>query len=429
MNTLPGDLAGWLAYIAEQHPKKIELGLARMRRVADAMSLSAFTCPLVTVAGTNGKGSSVAMLESIYHAAGLRVAAYTSPHLTVFNERIRLDRQFCSDQQLIDAFESIEVARQEAAVGLTYFEYATLAAAHIFQRQQPDVVMLEVGLGGRLDATNLFAADVALITQVGLDHMDWLGTDREQIGAEKAGIIHSRSNAVIADPHPPRSVVQAASERAQDGYLLGQHFGYRQVDDSHWQWWGPDCEVDALPLPQMPGIAQLDNASGVLMCVQCLQHRLPLDAQVIRQGIAASRIRGRFEVHAGPPLQILDVAHNADSAALLSDNLARLPVTGSTRAVLGMLSDKDISATVQPMLDQVDEWFVAGLDVPRGASAEQLASSIRTLHAGASIRLCDGVEQAWQQASRLSGEHDRMIAFGSFHTVGAIIELFFPGDQ
>jgi dihydrofolate synthase/folylpolyglutamate synthase len=416
MNKFP-NLSDWLQFISEQHHKEMELGLDRVHKVASQLGIHGFNCPVITVAGTNGKGSSIAMLESIYSEAGYTTGAYTSPHLTVFNERIRIGGQFCSDEALCAAFQRIEDNRNE--IPLTYFEFATLAAFIIFSDAPLDVVLLEVGLGGRLDAVNIFAPDVALITRIGVDHADWLGDNREDIGREKAGIIHPSSLAVIADPEPPASLVSVAEQTAQSSYQLNVDY-FHTTDENVWSWNYVDSSISDLPLPPMAGSAQLDNAAGVLMAVHSLQHKLSVSRDAIRQGLAATELAGRFQVIAGDPVVVLDVAHNEDSAALLAENLARQPVQGRTLAVFGMLGDKDIGAIIPGLSDCIDAWYVGGLDAARGASAEDLARSLEASHVQ-NVSQFSRIEAAWEAAKAVAGKGDRIVVFGSFHTVGAII--------
>lgn len=416
--SMPDSLSGWLEYIGSQHPSDMELGLGRIKQVADTLGLQEFNCPVITVAGTNGKGSSVAMLESVYTAAGYRTAAYTSPHLTVFNERIRIGKRFCSDQALCDAFEQVDASRRD--IPLTYFEFATLAGLIIFAASKPDVVILEVGLGGRLDAVNILAPDVALITSVGIDHADWLGDDREQIGREKAGIIHPTSIAVIADPDPPASVIDAANRTAIARYRLNQEFRH-EISDTVWNWLHGQMVIQDLPCPPGAGRAQYDNAAGVLMVLSALQSRLPLDDQLIRTGLSQVELAGRFQVIAGEPMVILDVAHNEDSVALLAENLDGQICTGRTLAVCGMLADKEIGKTTGKLMQLVDAWYVGGLDAARTAQASDIALILQ--QTGASdIKDFERIESAWQAARDDAQRADRIVVFGSFHTVGAIIE-------
>ena len=414
----PGDLAAWLDFISVQHSKEIELGLERIRLVAERLKLRPFNCPLITVAGTNGKGSSVTALERIYTAAGYRTGCYTSPHLTTFNERIRLQRDFATDDMICEAFNRINTVRDE--IPLTYFEFSTLAAFIIFQKFEPDVVLLEVGLGGRLDATNLYSADIALITSIGIDHADWLGSDRETIAVEKAGIIHPGKSVVIADPDPPESLLKIAHDKAGAVIQLNKDFHYDTMK-SAWNWQWNKKMLQAMPLPGLHGRAQLNNIAGVIMCVTALQGDLPIDDKTLHETLPELALAGRFQVVEGTPLLVLDVAHNPDSTALLAENLREQDCAGETCAVVAMLKDKDIATSLSNIRTEIDRWYVAGLTVARGENANNIREIIQKIDPGKSVHEFTTVEEAWQQAVNQSSSTDRVVVFGSFHTVGAII--------
>ena len=415
----PGDLAGWLAFISSQHPREIELGLNRMQEVATRLQLEAFDCPVITVAGTNGKGSCITALEKFYTASGYRVGCYTSPHLTVFNERIRVAEIHAADDDICAAFASIDAERGD--ILLTYFEFATLAAFIIFADDGLDVVLLEVGLGGRLDACNLFPADLALITSIGIDHTDWLGKDRESIAVEKAGIIHPGKIAVIADPDPPKSLLNAANQNAKDVYLINQHFSYKLRPDG-WQWKCEEQTLPNLPLPGLKGSAQLNNLSGVLMCLLSLKKRLPLDDDVIYKAMPDIQVIGRFQVMDGNPLIVLDVSHNPDSTALLSENLKQQSITGKTHAIVAMLKDKDIRESLSNVSDCIDDWTFTGLDVSRAEKPELLKAAVEEISPASDCNIISNLNQAWDHVYNKAEDDDRIVVFGSFHTVGAIIE-------
>jgi len=416
----PGDLAGWLNFISAQHSSEIELGLGRLRRVANQLGLRSFNCPLITVAGTNGKGSSTTALESFYTGAGYRTACYTSPHLTVFNERIRIDGIFVADDELCAAFTDINSAR--GSIPLTYFEFATLAAFVVFLQHELDIILLEVGLGGRLDATNLFPADVALITSIGIDHTEWLGKDRETIGAEKAGIIHPGSIAVISDPEPPQNVLAIARDRAERVYLLNQDFHY-SIKRTDWCWQSNRKSLAELPFSQLQGLPQFNNLAGVLMCIDALQDALPVSDERIRRVLPSIKLPGRFQIIAGAPQIILDVSHNPDSVALLADNLKRLPLSGRTHAVVAMLKDKDIRESLSRINSSIDCWHVGGLAVPRAEDVDGLKSVLNELDPPGPVRSSNTVAEAWEEAFSEARADDRIVVFGSFHTVGVIIDI------
>lgn len=417
---MAADLAGWLDYISAQHTAEIELGLARLQQVAQRLALKPFECPLITVAGTNGKGSSITALEKLYTTAGYRTGCYTSPHLTVFNERIRVASQFATDDEICDAFSRIDAARDK--IPLTYFEFATLAAFIIFNHSHVDVVLLEVGLGGRLDATNLFPADLALITSISIDHADWLGNDRETIAVEKAGVIHRDKIAVISDTEPPQSLLNIAMERAAEIYVINQDFFYGQ-EETGWWWMTGKIILSGLPFSGLHGLAQFNNLSGVLMAISALQERLPVTQDMIRKALPAIQLQGRFQVINGQPLQILDVSHNPESIALLADNLRQQEVpAGRIHAVVAMLKDKDIYGSLGKITSLINFWYFAALPVDRGEKPQRLQSILRELSPVARSQTFSDVVDAWEHALKQAEVNDRVVVFGSFHTVGAILE-------
>lgn len=390
-----------------------------MLRVADRLELKPFSCPVITVAGTNGKGSSITALEKIYTAAGYRTGCYTSPHLTVFNERIRVATLFAPDDEICNAFSRIESVRGD--IPLTYFEFATLAAFIIFSQSNLDIVLLEVGLGGRLDATNLFPADLALITSIGIDHTDWLGEDRETIAVEKAGIIHAGKIAVIADPEPPRSLLQIADEKADKVFLLNQDYSYGK-NKRAWWWESSQKKLPDLPFSGMQGGVQFNNLSGVLMTIAALKDHLTVTDDTIRNILPAIKLQGRFQVIDNRPLIILDVSHNPDSVALLAENLQKQHVQGKTHAVVAMLKDKDIKESLSKIIPCIDYWYFSGLAVSRGESPEVLNAVLKKLNSAVESQSYAEVNEAWEHALEQAAEDDRIVVFGSFHTVGVILE-------
>jgi dihydrofolate synthase/folylpolyglutamate synthase len=414
------DLAAWLDYIERQHPQSIALGLERVERVRAAMGLAP-AVPVITVGGTNGKGSTCAMLESCLAAAGYRVGLYSSPHLLRYNERVRIAGMEADDSALAAAFARVEAARTETAGGtrLTYFEFGTLAAVDLFMRSAVDVMVLEVGMGGRLDAVNAFDADCAIVTSVGLDHMDYLGATRELIGHEKAGIFRSNRPAVLADPEPPASVLAHAQAIGARLLRVGREFGYRD-EGRQWQFWGPAGGRSGLPPPALRGRIQLSNASAVLAALDELRGRLPLSTEHLRQGLARVALRGRFEVLPGRPVVVLDVGHNPHAAAVLADNLSGMEPGAGILAVFGMLRDKDVAGVAKALAKTVDRWFVCTLPPPRGAGAAALAQVLR--QAGvAAVEEFENPALAYSAACRAASENDRIIVFGSFHTVADVI--------
>ena len=420
-------LDAWLRWQETLHPAEIELGLERVSavfaRLRPELAPGAFPCPVITVAGTNGKGSSVAMLEAILAAAGYRVGVYTSPHLLRYNERVRIAGAEAGDEALCVAFERIDQARGETS--LTYFEFGTLAALDIFAAAALDVVVLEVGMGGRLDAVNILDPDVALITSIGIDHAQWLGNDREAIAREKGGILRKGRPGVYSGRDMPAALAQTAESLGAELNVLGREFTYH-MRRSEWSWQSVEARRDALPLPALRGAHQLDNAAGVLMALACLADRLPVGQAAVRAGLLEARLPGRFEVLPGEVTRILDVAHNPEAAAALGEQLAGLPPVGKTRAVVGMLADKDHAGVFSAVADQVDQWYLADLQAPRGAKARQLAEVLGRVLEGrggsAPVRCFDSVSDACAAAAAdsQSGEGpggDRIVVFGSFYTV------------
>ncbi|MFO7594465.1 MAG: bifunctional tetrahydrofolate synthase/dihydrofolate synthase [Pseudomonadota bacterium] len=406
----------WLEWQETLHPSAIDLGLERPGKVLRKLDLEFPQHTVITVAGTNGKGSSVAMLESILLAAGYRVGCYTSPHLLHYNERIRINGESVADTAICEAFERIDQARGDTS--LTYFEFGTLAAFELFARADLDVAVLEVGLGGRLDAVNLLDADVALVTAIDVDHTAWLGDDREAIGKEKAGIFRSGSAAVCSDPQPPQSVLEHAAELNTPLSLLGRDFRYQQ-DGENWCWEGARS-LSPLPLPALRGRFQLQNAAGVVQVLELLSERLPVSLQHLRQGLLAVKLPGRFQVLPGEVPLIVDVAHNPQAAASLAANLKQMPVAGKTRAVVAMLADKDQAAVVRELLPVVDHWYVAGLDVWRGSDAASMAAAVAA-QSTTPPRVFEGLDEALQQARHEAEAGDRIVVFGSFYTVAAAL--------
>jgi dihydrofolate synthase/folylpolyglutamate synthase len=411
------DLAAWLRHIEKLHPKTIELGLERVGEVRGRLG-SDVACPVVTVGGTNGKGSTCAMLEAILLAAGYRTGLYTSPHLLRYNERVRINGRDVEDAPLAEAFSNVEAARQ--GVALTYFEFGTLAAWDLFGRSALDVVIMEVGLGGRLDAVNLFDADCAVLTSVDLDHMDWLGDNREKIGWEKAHIFRTGRPAICADPVPPQSVMDYAAAIGADLQLISRDFGY-QGDRQQWGYWGRGGKRAGLAYPALRGANQLLNASAVLSALDALRERLPVGMQDVRKGLSLVELPGRFQVMPGRPVVILDVAHNPHAAAVLADNLSNMGFAPNTIAVFGMLRDKDISGVAARLAARVDRWHVASIDDPRGATAADLADALAKAGAGGAVVQFDSPRNAYASALVEAGENDRIVVFGSFLTVADVM--------
>lgn len=420
-------LSQWLAWQEQLHFRDIDPGLERVGAVWQRLGGSSrLPFKLVTVAGTNGKGSSVAITAAILQAAGYKTATYTSPHLLRYNERICIDGEPCSDTEICEAFQRIDDARE--AISLTYFEFATLAAADIFCRRGVDVAVLEVGMGGRLDAVNLFDTDVALITPIGLDHMAWLGDNREQIGREKAGIIRADKPVVCSEASPPQTVVDYAAGLNAPGYLRDRDFRY-QDNGSDWCWENDDVRYEQLPLPALAGKYQLQNSAAVIQLCHLLNRQgLSISEQAIRQGLQTVRLAGRFQVIPGPVTRILDVTHNQQGAENLRALLAETETKGKTYAVLAMLKDKDCTAVATALDPVIDFWFLAGLDGNRGMSGETLGESLAPVVGGDRLSCYEQVSEAYYAAMSAASAGDRVLIFGSFHTIEAAM-LILPECQ
>ena len=416
------DLQAWLDWQLGLHATAIDLGLDRVRQVYERLGGAKPAPVVITVAGTNGKGSTVAMLRAILLAAGYRVGCYTSPHLYRYNERITLNREQVSDLQLCESFDRIDQARGD--VSLTFFEFGTLAALDIFSRSALDVVVLETGLGGRLDAVNIIDPDIAMITSIDLDHMDWLGDSREKIALEKMGIGRRGVPLIVADPEPPANLEPEAMQRGMQLMRLGQAFGFVQ-NDGCWQWWSSDGEQrHSLPMPNLRGVQQLYNASAVLQALHCLKSRLPLSQAQVREGLQSIDLPARFEIRPGAYRLVLDVAHNPEAGQGLADNVRALHPLGARRALLGMLRDKNIADTLKPLLPLVEEWVLTGLDETRAANAQDIRSILLSLGVSADRIQChERMPQARVAAEAGLTADDILLVFGSFYTLGAFEEV------
>lgn len=424
MNSTPSKLADWLATLESRHPKAIDMGLERVAQVRDALGLK-LDCPVITVGGTNGKGSTCAMMEAILLQAGYKVGLYTSPHLVHFNERARVAGEIVSDDELVAQFIAVEAARGD--VSLTYFEFTTLAILRLFAQSGLDVVILEVGLGGRLDAVNVIDADVAVVTSVDIDHTEYLGVTREQIGFEKAGIFRAGRPAICSDPVPPKSLIDHATKIGADLWLLGRDFNY-SGDKQQWNYGGRNMRRSALGYPGLRGANQLLNACAALAALEALRDRLPLGAQEIRSGLAMVELPGRFQVLPGRPTVILDVAHNPHAAAALAQNLGNMGFHPYTYAVFGAMADKDIDGIIAHMKPHVDHWCVTDLPLARAASAADIAAKLSeagvdgsAADAEHSITAFASPAEAYANARARAGENDRIAVFGSFLTVAGVI--------
>jgi len=414
---LPADLDGWLAYVERLHPKTIELGLERVRVVLERLATPKF-CPILVVGGTNGKGSTCAMLEAMLHAAGYRVGCYTSPHLLRYNERVRVAGQEIGDEALAAAFAEVERARADTP--LTYFEFGTLAAWVAFARARLEALVLEIGLGGRLDAVNAFEPDCAVLTSVDLDHMDYLGDTRERIGWEKAHIFRAGRPAIVGDPVPPATVLEHARAIGARVQVIGRDFGHAAARQQ-WRYWGPGGTRGGLAYPVLRGATQLANAATAIAALDSVRDLLPVTAQAIRDGLARAELPGRFQVLPGRPVVILDVAHNPQAAAVLSANLADMGPYRKTVAVVGMLRDKDLAGVIGRLAARIDHWYAATLDNPRGATADEVAAAIDQARPGASVDRFETPRAALAAAQGAANQGDRILVFGSFFTVADVM--------
>lgn len=395
------------------------MGLARITRVKESLGLK-FACPVITVGGTNGKGSTCAFLESILLAAGYKVACHTSPHLLRFNERARMNGADVSDADLLKAFERVEQARCRLSdpPTLTYFEFTTLAIMDIFANASVDAVILEVGMGGRLDAVNIVDADCAIVTSIDLDHMAYLGNTREAIAFEKAGIFRTKAIAICGDPIPPASLINHANAIGADLWLMGKDYSFTG-DQQQWGWTGRGKRFSGLGYPALRGANQLLNASAVIAALIALHDRLPVSAQDIRNGLALVELPGRFQVLPGRPTVVLDVAHNPHAAATLAESIEAMAYHPYTYAVFGAMADKDIDGVLKPLLNTVDYWYCTDLPTPRAASASDLAKRLRAFNKEALVFMDPGA--AYQAALDKAGEGDRILVFGSFYTVSGVM--------
>jgi dihydrofolate synthase/folylpolyglutamate synthase len=416
----PVTLADWLVHIERVHPRTIAMGLGRVRAVKDAMHLEP-SIPLIIVGGTNGKGSACMMLEAILHHGGYRTGCYTSPHLTRYNERVRIAKADADDASLVRAFAAVENARVSADVALTYFEFGTLAAMWLFIEQRVDALILEVGLGGRLDAVNVFEPDCALVMSVDIDHVEYLGDTHEKIGFEKAGIFRAGRPAICADADPPISLVEYASQIGARLMLVNRDYGH-SAQVTQWRYWGPGGDRHGLPYPALRGAYQLGNAAACITALDMLREYLPVTMNDIRTGLLEAENPGRFQVLPGRPLTILDVAHNPHAARALAQALSSLPRGGRVIAVFAMLGDKDIDGVIRVMAPHIDEWRVAGIEGVRGTTAAHLSQRLRAGGVTRPVHECANVASALNEAYEIAAESDKILVFGSFHTVSEAMQ-------
>ena len=421
-------LADWLAHAERLHPKTIDMGLARVKTVADRMGLK-FDCPVITVAGTNGKGSTCAMLEAILMEAGYRTGMYTSPHLVDFEERCRVRGNIVNATDLVAACARVETARcqNDTEIQLTYFEFTTLAILQLLMQAKLDVVILEVGLGGRLDAVNIIDTDCAIITSIDLDHMELLGNTRELIGFEKAGIMRPDKPVVVSDPIPPQSVLEHAATIGADLWKFGTDFNF-SGDKQQWGWAGRGRRYSGLAYPALRGANQLMNASGVLAALTALRDLLPITAQAVRVGLSMVELPGRFQIIPGQPTLVLDVAHNPHSVAALAENLDAMGFYPCTHAVFGAMADKDVAPMLARVGPVIDKWYFTDLPTTRAATGEVLQARWQASNSrkDAISNAYKTPELALQAAIAAADPADRIVVFGSFYTVGGILKSGIP---
>ena len=423
---LPTTLDEWLARCERMHPKEIDLTLDRVQRVKERLALG-FEVPVIVVAGTNGKGSTCAMLESIALQAGYRVGLYSKPHLVPFEERCRVNGAMVAGTDLLPHFAAVEAARGD--VSLTYFEFTLLAIARLLASVPLDLVILEVGLGGRFDAVNAFDSDCAVITSIDIDHAEFLGPDRESIGREKAGVMRAGKPVVVSDPVPPQIVLDEAERIGADLWRFGRDFNYAG-DKLQWNWTGRAHRFNSLGYPALRGANQLLNASGALAAFEALRERLPITAQAVRTGLAVVDLPGRFQIVPGQPTLILDVAHNPHAVAALAQNLDQMGFYPRTHAVFGAMRDKDIASILARIAPLVDRWYFTELPAARAASAADLAQHLRQLASASSVAVevsCHADPAAALAAALDDADPaDRIVIFGSFYTVGGVLKDGLP---
>ncbi|MEB1848528.1 bifunctional tetrahydrofolate synthase/dihydrofolate synthase [Xanthomonas campestris pv. campestris] len=420
--TTPNTLSDWLAYIEQQHPQNIAMGLERVREVAARLQIEAPATHVIVVGGTNGKGSTVAFIEAIGRAAGWKVGTYTSPHLLRYNERVRIDGVEASEAQLVAAFVAVEAARGDTA--LTYFEFGTLAALWLLQQSALELAVLEIGLGGRLDAVNIIDADVAVITTVDIDHTDWLGEDREAIGAEKAGIIRGWKPVVLGEIDPPSSVLRRAYQLGANAIRAGSDYFHEPIDAQHWRW-RDVAQTLELPMPALQAPVQLANAAAAIAALQALPVEVPATAWA--QGVADAQLPGRLQRVARDGVELmLDVGHNPQAARALAQALGKATPAGTTVALYAALADKDVRGVVEALTGCVDQWALAGLEGARGQSAEALRARLQGTAAAQAA--CHGdVAGALHAVLAEAQPGDRVLVFGSFHTVADALQALHSG--
>ncbi|HID81020.1 MAG TPA: bifunctional tetrahydrofolate synthase/dihydrofolate synthase [Chromatiales bacterium] len=413
-------LKDWLEWQVSLHPREIDLGLERVGKVADQLGLLNPDFHIITVSGTNGKGSCVAMLRSIMQAAGVKTGCYTSPHIHLYNERININGEDVSDDEIMQAFERIDQARD--AISLSYFEFATLAGLDLFSRAEIDVAILEVGLGGRLDAVNILDADIALVTHIAVDHVDWLGDDLDQIAAEKAGIARPGKPLICADHDPPSGLVKTANEMAAIFLKAGRDFNY-QVTADGWDWEMGEVRFQQLPPPALSGKHQYQNAAAVLAVLQKMPVKLRPDREAIETGLQQVNLPGRWECVGKTPDVIFDVAHNPDSASVLAEQIQQSPVSGDTVLLLGVMRDKAVSEMIQALQPVVDKWVVSSPAIERALPANALQKKVKEIIPEVVVETYSDLSTAYRTEIGKLQKDDRLIVTGSFYTVAEVRAL------
>lgn len=410
----------WLNWQEGLHFTAIELGLERCRRVANNMGLLNSSYNVISVAGTNGKGSSIALLDCILRNAGYKVGRYTSPHLLRYNERICINGEQVTDTELCESFDRIDRARGD--ISLTYFEFGTLAALDLFRQHDVQLAILEVGLGGRLDAVNILDADVSLITSIDIDHQEWLGNDRESIAREKAGIFRNLSPAICSDPNPPKSLLDCSKALGTPISLLGRDYQFSYSDTS-WAWRSKDMCLEGLPRPMKYCNFQIQNASGVLMVLANIQDEYPVSIENIKHALGSFRLSGRFQIIPGDIPKILDVAHNRESIKALVENLKMVSCQGKTHIILGMLKGKEHRQVIKELEVVADSWHFVSIPHERGIEGKKLASEFRAINKSKDVSEYSSMREALDKIRKLSMPDDRIVITGSFYTVGAAIQI------
>ncbi len=410
----------WLSWLEQQHPKAMDLGLLRISEIAAKLNLLHPTPLAITVAGTNGKGSTIALIEKICLAAQLRVGTYTSPHITNYRERIKINGQMVSEKRLCEHFAQVTQFNEDMT--LTYFEYGTLAALSIFKEEPLDILLLEVGLGGRLDAVNMIDPNIAIITHIDIDHTEWLGNTREAIGKEKAGIFRSNQKAICGDSQPPKIIKEIAKDLGTQLSFMGVHFSYTEYEES-WDWCGETVHYKNLPKPSL----RLDNAAIALQGISYLSEYFSISQEAICQGLVGANLLGRQQFVDSRPMKLFDVAHNSQACHALAERIQALEVLGRVICIMGMLEDKDSTASLKPFESIVDEWFFPDLRVSRAASPHKVVKNLPKKIRDRSI-IVDSVAIAWKTALEQANDGDLIVVFGSFHTVSQIFAILGPQE-